>query len=297
MLSNIIKEYKFRRRFKLLHKRPLSYYIEKSKNTPRVTCESKVIVTFTTIPERINHIDAMLKSILDQSVLPDKICLCIPKLSRITNAAYPIPEWFKDVPLLEVIETEIDLGPITKLIPSWQKEGLDPETRIIIVDDDMLYPKGLIASLVSWSNRFPNMALGCSGVKVPFGFTPSQIIFNKIDYLNNLRYTPSSSKGLISVDYLFGYAGMLLRSRFVTHSILDYTNAPKGAFFEDDLWIGGNLSREGIDRCVIPSPNDRLMPGSNKKTLETRALCLVENVGGDNMDVTFQHLFKYGQSA
>lgn len=294
MLSKLIKEYKFRKRFKLLHKRPLTYYIEKSKNIPKVACGNKVIVTFTTIPERINHIDAMLKSILDQSVLPDKIYLCIPKISRITNTAYSIPKWFKDVPLLEIIETEIDLGPITKVIPSWQKERLEPDTRIIIVDDDMLYPRELIASLVNWSDRFPDMAVGCSGVKVPFGFTPSQILFNKVEYLDNLRYTPSSSKGLVSVDYLFGYAGVLLRSRFMTDSILDYTNAPKGAFFEDDLWIGGHLYREGVDRCVIPSPNDRLMPGSNKRTLETRALCLVENVGGDNMDATFQYLFKGG---
>lgn len=288
-MKKTFKEILFRQRFRDLHKKSLAHYIDKSRNTPRVTCADKVIVTFTTIPERIEHIDVMLKSLLDQSVLPDKIYLCIPAISRLTQTAYVIPEWLSKISLLEIVQSEKDFGPITKLIPSWQRERHAPDTRLIVVDDDVLYPSNLIESLVRWSDKFPQVALGCSGVMVPSGFLPSEVLTSEDSTLINLRYTPASSNALQKVSYLFGYAGLILRTRFLQDNVLDYADAPKGAFFEDDLWIGAHLALTKTDRCVIPSAAERLMPGSNKKTLQTRALCLTDNQGGKNMDDTYRH--------
>jgi len=249
-----------------------------------------VVVTFTTTPDRIAHIDVMLKSILDQTVLPDKIYLCIPELSRRTQSEYPIPDWFKDIPLLEIIKTPKDLGPITKLIPTWLKERENGDTRIIIVDDDHVYSRYLVESLVLWSERLPEAALGCSGVLVPSGYLPSDVIYAKKDFLRDLRLISSHVNALSRIDYLFGYAGVLLRPKFLNDDILDYSNAPKGAFFEDDLWISGHLAQANIDRYVISSPNERLMPGSCKSTSDTAALCLEENKGGENMDAVYKYL-------
>lgn len=289
--SKIVDEFTFRHRARRLHKDPLEKYIQQSMRTPRVASHERVVVTFTTIPERIGSIDVMLKGLLDQSVRPDKIYLCIPRRSRLAPYTYSIPSWIRRIPLLEVIEIETDLGPITKFIPALEKEKANPKTRIIIVDDDGLYPRQLIETLVGWSQRFSNAALGCSGVLVPAGLRPSDVLLGQFEWCKELRHTPKTSSTVARVDYLFGYAGVLVQPRFFTDALRNYENAPPGAFFEDDLWIGGNLKRQGIERYVIPSPNVKMMPSSCQKTLDTRALCLTDNRNGQNMDAVYDFLF------
>jgi hypothetical protein len=183
------------------------------------------------------------------------------------------------------------LGPVTKFIPTWQQERHMPDTRLIIVDDDGVYPYRLIEQLISWSQRMPDAALGCSGVAVPAGMKPSSVIFSRQTWLQDLRYTSFSSDALARVDYLFGYAGVLVKPRFFDAAVTDYSAAPKQAFFDDDVWLGGHMARRGIDRWVIPALGDRLMPGASRRTLDTRALCLTENQDGSNSDQTFEYLF------
>lgn len=289
--SKIVDEFKFRQRARRLHKEPLEKYVQQIMRTPRVASRERVVVTFTTIPERISSVDVMLKGLLDQSVRPDKIYLCIPSRSRLAPYTYSIPEWIKSIPLLEIVEIGTDLGPITKFIPALEREKNSPDTRIVIVDDDGLYPRQLIETLVDWSQRLPNAALGCSGVLVPKGFRPSDVLLGQTEWGKGLRYTPKTSTALTRVDYLFGYAGVLVQPRFFTDALQNYANAPPGAFFEDDLWIGGNLKRQGIERYVIPSPYVKMMPSACQKTLDTRALCLTDNRDGKNMDEVFDFLF------
>jgi len=292
MRARIANKLAFRWRVHQLHRKSLSYYIERLQTIPRVDCPDRVVVTFTTIPERIGQIEVMLKSLLDQSVRPDSICLCIPKTSRLAPYSYAIPSWFSHVPLLEIVDCDRDLGPITKFIPTWQKEKHMPDARLVIVDDDGVYPYRLIEKLVHWSQRMPDAALGCSGVTVPAQMKPSSVIFSRESWLQDLRYTSFSSDALTRVDYLFGYAGVLVKPRFFDDVVTDYTGAPKQAFFDDDVWLGGHMARRGVDRFVIPALGDRLMPGASRRTLDTRALCLTDNQDGLNSDRTFEYLFR-----
>jgi hypothetical protein len=291
MISKILNEFKFRQRSRKLHSSNLAKYVQLNESIPRVSGADRVVVTFTTIPERINSVDVMLKSLLDQSVRPDKIYLCIPKKSRLEPHHYSIPNWLHTISILEILYIEDDLGPITKLIPALEREKLYPSTRIIVVDDDGVYPKNLVETLVNWSYRLPDAALGCSGVLVPKGLRPSDILLTPSHWHKSLRYTPKTSSSITRVDYLFGYAGVLVQPRFFAEGIKNYEGAPKAAFFEDDLWISGNLKKQGVERFVITSDSEKMMPGSCYKTLHTRALCLSENKDGKNMDDVFSHLF------
>jgi hypothetical protein len=291
MRARLANRLAFRWRINQLHRKPLAYYTERLKAIPRVDCPDRVVVTFTTIPERIGQIAVMLKSLLDQSVLPDSICLCVPKTSRLPPFTYSIPSWFSQIPILNIVECEHDLGPVTKFIPTWQQQRHMPDTRLIIVDDDGVYSHRLIEQLVRWSQHMPDAALGCSGVAVPVGMKPSSVIFSRDPWLQDLRYTSFSSDALSRVDYLFGYAGVLVKPRFFDDAVTDYSAAPKQAFFDDDVWLGGHMARRGIDRWVIPALGDRLMPGASRRTLDTRALCLTDNQDGFNSDQTFDYLF------
>ena len=88
MRAALANKLAFRWRVHQLHRKPLAYYTERLKAIARADCPDRVVVTFTTIPERIGQIEVMLKSLLDQSVLPDSICLCIPKTSRLAPYAH-----------------------------------------------------------------------------------------------------------------------------------------------------------------------------------------------------------------
>ena len=58
---------------------------------------SDVIVSLSTIPERINFIDQTIKSLLYQKRLPKKIVLNIPYESFRNGEKYIVPEWLKNL--------------------------------------------------------------------------------------------------------------------------------------------------------------------------------------------------------
>ena len=105
-----------------LNFRSHDFYIKKYSKIPRVNSKDRVVVTLTTIPERIDKIQATLNSLLDQSCSPDAIYLAIPKISRITNKPYNIPEWLIDHPVIRILYCDKDYGPATKFIPAFLEE-------------------------------------------------------------------------------------------------------------------------------------------------------------------------------
>ena len=50
-----------------------------------------------------------------------------------------------------------------------------------------------------------------------------------------------------------GCGSYLIQPRFFDESLWDYSKAPQAAFFMDDIWISGCLSRHGIERRIVPT--------------------------------------------
>ena len=59
--------------------------------------KADVIVSFTTIPERVDKIDGTIKSLLIQKELPKRINIYLPYKSFRNGKEYVIPEWLKDL--------------------------------------------------------------------------------------------------------------------------------------------------------------------------------------------------------
>jgi hypothetical protein len=106
-----------------------------------------IYVGLTTLPSRIGKIRNTLDSLLEQTVVPDKIFLSIPDRSLREGCSYVLPEWLanKALPRVEVLRCERDYGPGTKLL------GCLPQiTRpacLIVVDDDLKYSPFLVERL------------------------------------------------------------------------------------------------------------------------------------------------------
>jgi hypothetical protein len=200
---------------------------------------SQAIVSLTTIPSRLAVIDETLKSLMRQTRAPKSIRLYVPEFSVREQSAYVVPERIRTLASVEIVTCR-DWGPATKIIPAVQ--DCEAGQAIIVVDDDRIYPTTLIADLEDAGRRMPDHALALSGWVVP-----ADLIDRPTTVLSNvLKRPPAPIKSTrISnfrpVDIFQGLSGYLVRPEFFdVDQLTDYTQAPKAAFFVDDVWISAH---------------------------------------------------------
>ena len=114
---------------------------------------SDLVICLTTLPSRLPEIEATLKSLLYQSRAPARIRLHLPRVSRREGVGYRVPDWILGLKSVEVVACEKDHGPATKFIPAL--EVLPADQRILVVDDDKLYPPDLVAHFDALSREHP----------------------------------------------------------------------------------------------------------------------------------------------
>ena len=116
------------------------------------------IVTLTTYSKRINNIPAVLDSIFMQTMSPDFVVL---NLAHDENIPDNIQNYIDEHPV------EINRVPDTKvykkLIPTLHKY---PNDCIITIDDDFIYPKGMIEDFMIIHEKYPHNPI--SGNRIVF---------------------------------------------------------------------------------------------------------------------------------
>ena len=205
-----------------------------------------VVVSLTTTPSRIARLRPTLASLLDQTRPPDAIVLNLPRRCERDASPYAIPRFVAGFPGIQIELCERDLGPATKLVPTLLREP-HPESALIVVDDDQIYPRELVANLLRWSARLPDAALCHRGFRVPPDFDHARRNTLYAEHL--LRPT--------AIEVIQGSAGYLVKPRFFGPALLDYHGAPASARTRDDVWISGHLARAGVQRFVVPLAGSR----------------------------------------
>lgn len=251
----------------------------------------RVVVSLTTIPSRISYIEKTIDSLFHQSVKIDAIYLTFPKkkLENEIPIHYDLTSLTKlkeKLPLL-IVELDYDYGPVCKLIGALLNEK-DNETKIITVDDDVIYPKDTVKDLLEQHQEGTATSFGGASlsrlppfVKVQttlFGETQSWI--NRIIEFNEYKENKKTS-----VDWLLGTAAVLFeRSSFGGDavSVLCRWSHDKFMFRADDVTISAYLSMKGIPRQMIYpkvkpiiKEKDQALPGALSKNL---ALALKNHV-------------------
>jgi hypothetical protein len=214
---------------------------------------SPVVVSLTTIPSRLPHLDATLKSLLLQSRAPAQIRLHCPRTSRREGVAYLVPERLRHLQGVQVVECERDWGPATKFIPALLAlAAVDPAARLLVVDDDRLYPLRLIEELSAAADRDPEGAYSMSGWDAPADRVDRPTTIGA-----NLRMRPPApirGTRLLRprrVDILQGMSGYLISPRFFDlDALTDYSAAPPAALSVDDVWMSAHCR---VPRFVIPT--------------------------------------------
>lgn len=111
---------------------------------------TEVIVSLTSHGRRFYEVYLSIESIMQGSVKPNRIILWLPK--DLQDEAIPQTLINQQRRGLDIIYTE-DIGPFTKLIPAMKEY---PESIIVTIDDDILYPFDTLELLYSAYQKHPH---------------------------------------------------------------------------------------------------------------------------------------------
>jgi len=229
------------------------------------------VISMTTIPTRIQDIEWVIKSLVDQEV-PAHIVLNIPMKSKRMNTSYTIPEFLKKYPSLRVNRCKVDYGPSTKLIPTLELYKDQPDKIIIVVDDDVGHSPNLVKGYVETEKKYPNSALTMRGI---------DRTHTKVTALGIVDFEEGNK-----VDVMTGVASYMIKPRFFdVPELADYgkldKETAKEAFFHDDVWISGHLARRKVDRQMVIFNNPWIHHGTYHKKDPNDSLNLLQISNGN----------------
>lgn len=236
--------------------------------------KSDVIVSFTTIPERIDNIEGTIKSLLIQTELPKRINIYLPYKSFRNGKEYIIPEWLKDLKSVDLVRIETDYGPATKFIPAILAQ--DPDQKILVTDDDNIYPQGYITELRKASEALPDKVVAASGWRVP-----SDLIDRPTTLISNLlKKPPTPVPGTritkpYAIDILQGYSAFLFKPKFFNgDEVTNYEGVPNNIRFVDDVWVSVHCK---VEKVVVPMSRFCFTPFFQHNFFKSSSLAKINN--------------------
>lgn len=118
----------------------------------------KIVVTLTSFGKRLSNIPVVLNSIYSQTTIPDIVVL---NLASEDSVPGNVMEYIiqHGVEIHRVLDTKV----YKKLIPTLKRY---PEAVVISIDDDFLYPKGMIEDFLRIHKKYPNFPV--SGNRVVY---------------------------------------------------------------------------------------------------------------------------------
>ncbi|WNX83430.1 ATP-grasp fold amidoligase family protein [Agathobaculum sp. NTUH-O15-33] len=185
----------------------------------------KVVVSLTSYPKRIGTVHQTIQTLMQQTILPDKIVLWLAQ-SQFPNLMNDLPLELTNL-ISEIIEVKWtkDLKAYKKLIPSLKEY---PEDIIITVDDDLLFDKHLIEFLLRGFRSKPN-CIQCHRI--------TSIYYNNA---NDIQITPDAIKVYPVPTYLHklsGGAGCLYPPHCLHSDVLREDLFCKLTPTNDDIWF------------------------------------------------------------
>lgn len=226
----------------------------------------KVIVTLTTIPSRLHDpnpegMQACILSLLRQDYGgPYEIHLNIPRVHKHSGEYYRQPDWLKGYKgykiytsstksrrSLKVFKTS-DYGPATKTVPTIARIT-DPDTVIIVVDDDLVYDPGMVTAQVENQQKYDGRIVGYDGMRSRDDKGNFSAHFGDVrDHFYTSNYRDSR------VDILQHYKSVSYKRYYFEEDFFDFIK--QFQFWDDDLMIAAYFSYKERERIVTYHSTD-----------------------------------------
>ena len=171
-----------------------SEYINKYRKLKKCQ-DCRVVISLTTVPDRVKLLKPIIKSLLDQSVKVDQIVLNLPKMCK--EQPYDVPNDLKN--MCNIFTCGRDYGPGTKFIPTILREQ-EADTIIIMLDDDYIYGYNFIETILNEYNRNPDCAIILKeAILLKPEFLDTSVIYTNKKYIDNdwiKKYIKSEQKNM-----------------------------------------------------------------------------------------------------
>lgn len=200
---------------------------------------SRLVVSFTTSPDRIVPLERVVRTMLNQSCPPDEVHLNVPHVFGRTGRGYDIPDWCGTLdPRIKLFRVD-DMGPATKSVPTILRFAPDEDVVIVFADDDVLYMQRTLEVFCDEIRADPGCAYGFSG----YDIGP--------DYRN------LGGRNRASVQCLEGWAGVAAHRRAYGDGLAAYVDAAhrsRACFLQDDVVLGNYFELNGVRRIRLDDP-------------------------------------------
>lgn len=205
-----------------------AYHATEMGTTSATIAPEPIVVSLTTHGKRIHTVHLAIESILQQSVKPNRIVL------------YLGAEEFSDVlQLPAILRRQMERGlevrfvrdqkSYTKLLPALREF---PESNIITVDDDLLYPYDMLEGLINAHNEHPDCI--CCHASLTITFRSA----SELNDFSSFSYEIPSYQDCMSPYFLpEGYAGVIYPPHSLHPSVFDEELFMQLSPTADDLWF------------------------------------------------------------
>lgn len=197
-------------------------------------CEHEVIVSLTTFGKRLYDVATTIESIMQGSMLPNRIVLWLGEEHR--DKELPLSLQLQQKRGLQV-EYCKDIRSYTKLIPSLKKF---PNEIIITIDDDLVYEKDLVENLFRTHKTHPNSICANRIHEIVLDSSGKPIPYRNWKWGSN----PVASSPL---NFLTGVGGVLYPPQCFDVEVLNEEVFLDICKFADDIWFYAMAKKKGTD--------------------------------------------------
>ena len=188
-----------------------------------------IVVSLTTIPQRIDYVHLCINQLLKQSIKPDRVILW---LSSLNFAKKEIPEKLHRLEKrgLEIRWVDEDLNCHKKYFYAMQEF---PECIVVTVDDDVFYSKKLIEKLYGSYMRFPNAVSAMRVHKMSFDEGGGELPYAQWEHNCRLEEAMQPRFDLMAT----GCGGVLYPPHILPRETFEKRNITKHCLNADDIWL------------------------------------------------------------
>lgn len=242
-----------------------------------------IIVSLTTHGKRIRTVHLTIESLLQQTLPPNKILLYLGDAEFSNASQLPIVLQRMINRGLEVRFVP-DQRSYTKLLPALQEF---PNSSIITVDDDLLYPYDLVERLVNAHNATPTAICCLASLTMKF------IGASQLADFKEFCYEIPSYQDKISPYFLpEGFAGVLYPPHSLSHTVFDSELFLHLSPTADDLWFRSMSLLKGTPVLRIHNSFDLWHDLYRNEAVQDIALSH-ENVDANGNDRQLRALFDH----
>lgn len=186
--------------------------------------QEKIIISLTSFPQRFETLPLCLKSLCLQTVKPDKILVYLGTDTTV------IPDELLNLEKygIEFIRTNDNLMPHKKYFYAMQDF---PNDTIITVDDDCIYSKNLVKSLLKAHQKHPYCVAAVRVHKM--AYSRRHTLFSYNNWINNCTACRKPSYTLFAT----GIGGVLYPPGCLSKETFDVDAIKKYCLKADDIWL------------------------------------------------------------